>query len=180
MGRISKIPDTIILDSIRMIDSGEISLRARAKEINMAHTSLMKRIKKIRDYWEENNIPESKRYGVYENKIKDDSLKTTTYGKLTTTNNHQTKLDKMNDNIIDKILFDKKEIPIRKPPTAREYSGLDYYQLDMEQLRMFYRLLTGRVDKSKGGKASSIKTLIPAIIEGLEFNEEYYNKKGGV
>ncbi|MCJ2513447.1 MAG: MarR family transcriptional regulator [Candidatus Thermoplasmatota archaeon] len=70
----------------------------------------------------------------------------------------------------------KKNQPIRKIPSAKEYSGLDFYQLDMEQLRTMLRLLKGRVDKCKGGEASSIKTLIPAIIEGLEFNLMYYNK----
>ncbi len=110
---------------------------------------------------------------------------------------HSTRLNSSYDNIhgekerenihreITKIksiseLENKKNInqPFRKVPTAKEYSGLDYYQLDMEQLRMVYRLLTGRVDKSKGGKASNLMSIIPAIIEGLEFNLMHHNKNG--
>ncbi|TET57437.1 MAG: hypothetical protein E3J52_10430 [Promethearchaeota archaeon] len=161
MGRKKVLTTEQVREAKRRINNKEISQRGAASELGVSHVALNLRFKTL----EEEEEKELKKINIISVSGKQNNLP---IQKKLTTNQNQS--------VIDKILFDEKEIPIRKAPTAREYSGLDYYQLDIEQLRMVYRLLTGRVDKGKGGKASSIKTLIPAIIEGLEFNYRFYNK----
>lgn len=134
---------------MRMVDNKEISIRQRAKDIGMSHEGLRKRINLLRK-------EDKEAVKKYNETLK---VKPSTNKRVS---------------IVDREI--KKELPIRKIPTAKEYSGLEYFKLDIEQLRMFYRLLTGRVDKSKNGKASNIKSLINAIIEGLKFNLDNHNK----
>ena len=151
MGRKKLLTDEQIQEAKIRVDNKEISLRGIAGELGVSHVALNLRFKQL-------------------GKNGKQKLLTTTKDKLT--------IDKLNNRLgrydgLEEI----KKSPFRKIPTAKEYSGHDFYQLDIEQLRMFYRLLTGRVDKSKGGKASNIKSLILAIIEGLQYNLKQYIKQ---
>ena len=176
MGRNKILSEWDVRDMKKRIDLKEISLRAGGRELGVSHEALRKRIKQLPLYKPSNNLPKSVKEMTREEINKSAEKRYKTFDEC-----EQPMATKM---ATKKVATDKvtvatsKELPFRKMPTAREYSGLNYYQLDIEQLRMFYRLLTGKVDKSKGGKASNIKSIIPAIIGGLKYNLEQYQKRG--
>jgi len=151
LGRKKLLTDEQIREAKQRVDRKEISLRKMAMELGVSHVALNLRFKEIGEKLTEINILD----------VNGKQKKLTIMDKkLTTKENQKIKL--------------RTELPFRKMPTAKEFSGHDYFKLDIEMLRTWYRLVTGRQDKSKGGKASNIESLIPAIIEGLQYNLEYY------